>query len=333
MHSQTQRILATLEVLQTPPINFSLPFHENVPLSPWFWEENVHGNFCPLMLAQQEGWLEITDPEIAFHQWQFSERHGLAASGIFESDPSCIEDDDANILLDEADRQRRTVSYEHLLDWVESHLSEVQSVLVKHNSDYTWSFIVGKLADGQWLAIAPTVPNETPCYVRSIAKSDQGSEHECNIVVSDIPAHLEPHSFSEPTFNRILSELPPIKIYGWYDGGYNITHDYHLVSAQGNSQQEAIEQLFLVAGFLKVYSFEQFHPGERTYGCDSETANATIERYRHFNDFLNTALPNAKLYCFCFWDYEHLYLIDQPPDVSNGDRVGVVLRSQFTYNP
>jgi hypothetical protein len=330
MHIQTQRLLATIEVLQDPSLTFSLPYHEDsAPWQPWVWDSDVHGEFSPLNLAQQEGWLEITDPEIALKHWQFSEQTGLAGEGIYERD-----DDDAKILLDGPTRERRSDTYAQLLAWLEKHLTDLQATLVKCHSGYTWAFVVGKLASGQWLAFAPNVPNETPCYVTPMHTPRDPSDHrERDIIVSDLPTIEPTEQFSDPQLDQILSGLAPIKIYGWYDGGYNHTHDYHLVSAQGTAQSVAIDRLFRATGFLEVYSFEQFNLGEQLAGYGDDHGKRLGDRYQHFNRFLAEMLPTAQMYCFCFWDYEHIYLIDTHHEDANRDCVGVVLRSQFTYNP
>jgi hypothetical protein len=335
MHSQTQRLLATIEVIQDPSLTFSLPYHEDsAPWKPWVWDSDVHGEFSPLNLAQQEGWLEVTDPEIALKHWQFSEQQGLAGEGILECDPSCIEDDDAKILQDEPSRKQRSDAYEQLLAWIEKHLSNLQATLVKCHSGYTWAFVVGKLSNGQWLALAPNVPNETPCYVTPMNTPRDPSDHrDRDIIVSDLPTTEQTEQFSDPQLDQILSSLGAIKIYGWYDGGYNHTHDYRLVLAQDTSKALAIEQLFRATGFLEVYSFEQFNLGEQLAGYGDDHGKRLGDRYQHFNQFLAEMLPTAQMYCFCFWDYEHIYLIDTPNKEVNRDCVGIVLRSQFTYNP
>ena len=64
-----------------------------------------------------------------------------------------------------------------------------------------------------------------------------------------------------------------------------------------------------------------------------------IERkYNLLSSFLHGNFPELLVYRFCFWDYEHLYILGETGDRDDAlrplrDRVGVSLHSQFTYNP
>jgi hypothetical protein len=333
MYSKAIQHLASLEVLLETPLHFRLPHNDGGTLTPWFWDNTNDGAFNLLALAQREGWMQWTDSEVAIETWQFSEQRGLAAPGILENDPSCIEDDDANILLSEADRDRRAQVYDDLLAWFNQNLQKQQTFLMRCSSDYTWVVVVGQQANGRWLAIAPTVPNETPCYVTDSNSHDENRDDYRDIIIKSKvePRIAEP--LSDSTLAALLEQLPGIKIYGWYDGGYNITHNYQLHTAVADSQEEAIADIFLRSGFLEQYHFQTLAPGEQLYDGSDKTSKIAIDRFAGFNRFLSEVMPEIQLYCFCFWDREFLYFVTDEQLYSMGDRVGFSLRSQFTYNP
>ena len=76
--------------------------------------------------------------------------------------------------------------------------------------------------------------------------------------------------------------------------------------------------------------FEGFALRQLNSGCSNEVTKEFEERAQHLNKFLSQTFPDLKLYRFCFWDYENLYILGKS---ATEDRVGIVIRSQFTYNP
>jgi hypothetical protein len=109
-------------------------------------------------------------------------------------------------------------------------------------------------------------------------------------------------------------------------------HHHSIVLASGASQEEAINNALLKSGLVEIYKVEKFMiQGDRGWGFDRDGDNAT-----HLINFLNTVFPKLLLYRFCFWDYEHLYILGETDDSqqdSSASWVGVAIHSQFTYNP
>jgi hypothetical protein len=54
------------------------------------------------------------------------------------------------------------------------------------------------------------------------------------------------------------------------------------------------------------------------------------DRFERLNRFLKATFSDLRMYRFCFWDYEHLYFLDAN---QTHDKAGIVMRSQFNYNP
>jgi hypothetical protein len=334
MNTQAIQHLATLEVLLEQRLSFRLPCHENSgSLDPWFWDSAITGTFTPLKLAQKQGWMQWTDPEVAVETWQCPEQ-GTASASILSNGQCAMEDDREKILLSSAERDRRCEAYEDLLGWFNQHLTQQRNFIMRCNSDYGWAAVVGQQPDGQWLAIAPSVPQETPCYVtdKSISVEDRRSEDR-DLIVKAMPARPACQTPSDPELQTLLAQLPPIQIYGWYDGGYNHTHEYRLCVSQAASQEAAIAHLFQQSGFVEQYPFQALSPGDQLYGNGDEERAIAAQRFAHFDRFLSETFPEMQLYRFCLWDQEFLYFVSDEALYEGGDRVGFSLHSQFTYNP
>lgn len=334
MHAEAIRHLATLEVLLEQPLYFGLPFHENSGiLQPWFWDSTTSGNFSPLTAAQREGWMQWTDSEVAVQTWQFSEQ-GTASISILNNGQCAMEDDEDKILLSPEERDRRREVYEDLLAWVNQNLANQRNFIMRCNADYSWAAVVGQQPDGQWLAIAPTVPQETPRYLtnQNVPVEDRRS-HDRDLIVKAMPTPLASHSPSNSELKALLEQLPAIQVYGWHDGGYNNTHNYQLWVSQAESQADAIANLCKQSGFVEQYGFQALSPGEQLYRNGDEARLITAQRFADLERFLSTTFPAMQLYRFCLWDQEFLYFVSDGERYGTGDRVGLSLHSQFTYNP
>lgn len=135
------------------------------------------------------------------------------------------------------------------------------------------------------------------------------------------------NSQAEIKINKILEKLEPIKIYGYYNGGYCHIHDFQVICSLGNTKEDAINQALTASGLVEIYKFERF--SKRASGGWG-FSNYFDNHEQHLANFLHKAFSELLLYRFCFWDYEHFYLLGEKGD---RDFVGVALHSQFTYNP
>ncbi len=311
MELKTEQLLGTLEVLLEKEFRFRLPCHEDgATLKSYFWDATTQGTFTPLHVIQSEGWITQTDPEVAVTNWQWSEYSGLAAKGTFPP----YNRDEQNILLDDATKLERTEKYQALLELLASNLENLQAFIFSCGPGYSLSIVVGQITEQKWICLSPTVPQETYGYVNNESK-DSVEE-----ILSAVEVQIQ----------AALNELSKIQVYGWYGGGYENVHDYQMVYAVGNSRDQAIEQALAVAGLVEIGIFEGFALRQLNSGYSNEVTKEFEERSQHLNKFLSQTFPDLKLYRFCFWDYENLYILGQS---ATEDRVGIVIRSQFTYNP
>ncbi len=328
MKPETEQRLGTLEVLLEKEIYYSLPCHENsATLQPYAWDATLKGEFTPLNLIKSEGWIIETDPEIAFANWLWTEQNGLASSLIYFYD-----EDPEKFLLDEASKNKRYQQYSNLLDLLIEKIQDLQAFTFSYNSHYSLSVVVGRVPDNQrWICLSATVPQETPEFINELI--------HCSPYKEEKESNLEAKKMSqvEIKINDILKELGKIKIYGYYDGGYNHIHNHSIVLRSADSQEEAINNVLLASGLVEIYKVEKFMiQGKGGWGFSVHDRDFNQDDVTNLINFLNTVFPKLLLYRFCFWDYEHLYILGKTGDFqqhSSVSYVGVAIHSQFTYNP
>jgi hypothetical protein len=323
MKPETERRLGTIEVLLEKPLYFRLPYHEDSAiLKPYAWDSAQLGKFTLLNLIQVNDWIRQTDPEVAIENWHWSEQTGLAAKGLLQVDHSC-QDDDKRIFLKNETKQMRKQAYQALLAFLKANLQNLKAYTLSLSQDYySLSIVVGQLPNQRWLCISPTVPQETPNFTNS--------EMRCSAYTQDTALPTAEPSEIETEIAQLLEQFDPIQIYGWYEGGYNHVHNYELVYAVGDTDEIAIEQALSQAGLITTHQFESFKLGEQLVAYDEAHAQELAERFMYLNQFLKQVFSEILLYRFCFWDYEHLYLLN---NTSPDDQVGIKISSQFTYNP
>jgi|GEM_PF-2521741 len=340
MQPETAQWLGSLECLLENKLWISFPWHEEGgTLQPYVWDAEVHNTLTVLHLLQVEGWMQATDLEVALQDWQWPEQQGSAAPGMFVFDPQfCLQDDPENILLDGETQSERSQIYQTLQTLLKTELQDVQAFKLSCCPDYSLSIVMGKTAGNLWLGLAAIVPQETPFKmfeqdgIRRLDFHFVDGEGELKYSVLPDLAIATPKQEAgaiDPTLAQIqalLSQLEPIRIYGWYDGGYRHTHNYGIICASGKEYEQVFELTLKTAGLFQLHQFQ---------GFDFETApnnknDEDRQMFQQLNRFLNRTLSNIKLYRFCFWDYEHIYVLGQSRE---NDRVGIVVRSQFFYNP
>ncbi|NEO86565.1 MAG: hypothetical protein F6J87_20250 [Spirulina sp. SIO3F2] len=317
MHLETEQQLGTLEVLLTERLPFRLPDHQDGDsFQPYVWDASQWGAFTPLGLLQVEGWMTETDPEIALNHWQWPEQTSFAAQGI-----GLYDDDPAQIGLTVACQHARQEAYHSLLALLELELPILNAYTFSYCPDYQLSVLVGQLPDQSWLCIAPTVPQETPDYTNDRLQS-------CPLLQSEAPR--ESISTIETQIAERISDFAPIQTYGWYGGGYDQIHTYQLVYGVDSTEAIALEKTLEKAGLITIRQFKQLNISEQLEAYDELKAQILMERFTQLERFLKHTFAEIVLYRICFWDYEHLYLLGTS---KTEDKVGIVLRSQFTCNP
>ncbi len=328
LQPEAQTLLEALQPLVEPEMGWllRLPNHEDGgELYPFVWEASKQGEFNLWSLLQAEGWSQTATLEAALESWSLPDRSGTV-NGETWLLPS---DDQAGILLDAAAKEARLEHYRSLIDWLEANLQHLQAFRLSCTSEqdadpYATVMVVGQAAE-VWLSVAPSIPHATP-------------ERDFPFQAGSVTASPQPAPALEPQLqisldqlDQILAQLGTIQVYGYYGGGYDQVHDHKLVCATGISQTAAIEQVLRIAGGTETRAFDHFKPK-----ADSASERQPIE---NLDQFLHRSFSQLRLDRICCWNREHFYISGKcNSDECNsgrqaGDRIGVVLRSRFTYNP
>lgn len=303
MKPETKRLLGTLEVL----------CHN--PSDTLFWETEIEGEFSLLKFMQRQGFLKPTDLEVAVENWRQTELRGTAG----REDYYAPEPEYRNNLFDEETKVFRAAKYRLLWQKLASNLAEIQAFIISahHLEEYSeWSHpyydfcvVIGKTKDKDWLGLAPTVCNEVfystdKSHPKSQPKSTESLGKNTKNVLSQI--------------DKIISELTPTIMYGYYDGGYNHTYDHQIFCEVAANKALAFEGVLSQAGMLKITEIAEVKHQ------DSLNPSSKI------NPFFNSELDPVNAYELAFWDIGYVYKLGQN---SVGDWLGVSWFCEFEYNP
>ncbi|MGK7923526.1 MAG: nuclease A inhibitor family protein [Trichodesmium sp.] len=317
MKLETKKLLGTLELLV-----------EN----PFFWETEKWGNFNVWNLMLSEGFVNLTDVDLAISHWQNVEHWGTPTYQTeydFEYAPLRNGRDDdrhENVWNDEIEAFR-VERYQQLLTLLKAELQDLQAFrlttiehLKRRYPYFYFHILIGKTEDGDWFCFSPIVPDQ-------VRDSDE---------VSDVaPARLRQRSLeplktgsTETNFlnskaldlqskiDAILSELPPITIYGYYEGGYDYSYQHQIVYATASNKILAVEKALQAAEMLKVENID--------------VELRSNEYNRKVSQFFQTQLHQPKTYSLSFWDIGYIYQVAETP---TGDWLGVRKMVEFDYNP
>lgn len=299
MKPETEKLLGTLEVLIG---DLSHTF---------FWEVEERGEFNVWNLMIAEGFVQLSDVDVAIAHWQSVERWGTPTDrSDYDYAPPRNERKDEWSAEIEA---KRSEIYQNLLQILQLKLQNLQSFklsIAPERKDYfEWIhphfcayILVGKMEDGNWLCLSPAVP-------------DQNLPRHSKTSTLTFPSAIA----SEPlqSIQNLIAELTPITLYGYYYGGYNYTYEHRIFCVSANQKQLAIKLALQAAGMLTT---------DNPYGEDSLFRNQT----QKLNQFLGTVLRDRIFYRLSFWDIAYSYEVGQ---AATGDWLGVRWMDKFEYNP
>lgn len=305
MKPETERLLGTLEVLSHNP-SYTL-----------FWETEIDGEFSLLKFMQRQGFVKPTDLEVAVENWREAELRGTAG----REDYYAPEPEYRNNLFDEETLAFRAEKYRLLLQKLASNLAEIQAFIVSahHLEAYSeWSHpyydfcvVIGQTKDKDWLCLAPTVCNEVEVFYstdKSPPKSQPKSTESLGKNTKKVLSQIQ----------KIVSELTPTIMYGYYGGGYNHTYDHQIFCEAASNKGLAFERVLSQAGMLKITAIEEVQNDN------------TLDSREKINQFINSELDPVNAYSLAFWDIGYVYKLGQN---SVGDWLGVSLFREFEYNP
>ena len=307
MKPETEQLLRTLEVLNEHPSRI------------FVWDAEEQGEFTMWNLALAEGFVSLTDVDVALAHWQAVEHWGTPEDQTdHEYAPPRDEREDGWNAEIEA---KRAELYQQLSQFLKADLQDLQAFILsvpkRNYKDFQWEhyyfcfyIIIGKTNDEKWLCFSQTVPDQ----VSSPHSKQQNSE---SLEVTDIKL-LNAKTLGLPSkIHSILLELPPITLYGYYYGGYDYTYEHQIVHATATQKSLAIEMALQAAGMLTV---------EKT------NFEYALNKYnsRKLSQFFNSKLSEHTIYSLSFWDIGYTYEIGQGP---TGEWLGIQSPLEFEYNP
>jgi len=313
MNAETLKLMGTLEVL----------CHGNYH-RPILWNSALYGEFSLWAFMMKKGFSTQTDVELAFRHWQLMEKWGTPTDCQYEYAPTRAERKNED--WSEEIAIRRSVIYQTLLQSLESKLDGLQAhkLAIPKDTSKTleWShpsfsvfLLVGQLPSGHWLCLLPTVPDQV-----GIHHSQQGAK---TAVIAPQTSHLE-SNMSEDAAEREIMELirslKPLKLYGYYHGGYNYSYQHKIVSGSAASKEAAIEKALQVAKML----VRQKTSVEYVEGLRGRSNS------RDISQFMNKMLKERTTYLLSFWDVAYSYELAKTP---TDDWLGVHSIGEFEYNP
>ncbi|MEH1942266.1 MAG: hypothetical protein V7L01_18910 [Nostoc sp.] len=266
-----------------------------------------------------EGFVNLTDIEIAFKHWQNIEEWGTPTNQQEFCEYAPPRSERKENTWNESIANERQGYYQQLQQLVKNNLQNIQaynlSVTKAAHQYFEWehpyfsvSIVVGETSDRHWFCLAPSVPDQVSDNYRD------RNQPTTQIVYEESPSQAT-QMITEVKI--LLNNLTPITNYGYYHGGYNYTYQHQIVGALAKTKTTAIELALQAATMVFL---------------EKRTVEYTDGRYssRKLNQFMNQCLHNRTDYNISFWDVGYTYEVGQTPA---GDWLGVRSTSEFNYNP
>ncbi|MEH2240882.1 hypothetical protein [Nostoc sp.] len=306
MHPETEQLLGTLQILCS---------------NSFVWETTNQGEFNIWNLMISEGFVNLTDIELAFTHWQNIEEWGTPTNQKacdYEYAPPRSERKDKTWNENVAYERKRY--YQQLQQLLTNNLQNIQAYnLSVHKAtpqNFEWehpyfsvSIVVGETSDRHWFCLAPTIPDQVSYNYRD------RNQPTTQIVSEESPSQATQTLITEVKI--LLDNLTPITNYGYYHGGYNYTYQHYLVGAIAKTKTTAIELALQAATMVFL---------------EKRTIEYADGRYNSpkLSQFMNQCLDNRTYYSISFWDLGYSYEVGQTPV---GDWIGVRSQGEFEYNP
>lgn len=305
MKLETEQLLGTLEILCSDL---------------FVWETANQGEFNLWNLMISEGFVHLTDIELAFKHWQNIEEWGTPTNQqeFYEYAPPRSEREDNT--WNESIANERQGYYQQLQQLIKNHLQNIQAYNLSFpktaHQSFEWghpyfsmSIVVGETSDRHYFCLAPTIPDQV--------SYNQRDRHQrtTQIICEESPTQATQNLIAEVQI--LLDKLPPITNYGYYHGGYNYTYQHQIVGALAKTKTTAI-QLALQAATMVFLE-------KRTVEYADDGYNS-----RKLSQFMNQCLRDRTCYSISFWDVGYSYEVGQTPA---RDWLGVRSQGEFEYNP
>lgn len=316
MHVKTERALGTLQVLlEESSLRFHLRYNHSATFKPFVWHGRKNRPFSVLALVQNQGWVIQTDLELAFECWEKTAEMGYLNRDDYPEDYD-------NLLADKTVHETNKSIYLQAKTLVETKSSQNKSWIVSCSPEYRNAVVLAHDSDStQWLSLASIAPPQT-LVKDEVVRAPLGLSEDPGVRLCAFQRSLE----------TAANQLTPVPIYGFYGGGYDCHFDYRLVQGCDLTLAGAFEKALIASGMLEVSVFKGFNPDAFSdYWCDEKAAfEADKRRYERLNTFLLQTFEKPKFIRLSLWKRTYLFILGQ---LQEDDLVGVVIESDFDYNP
>jgi hypothetical protein len=315
MKPTTEQLLGAIQVLTEQKIMFCLPNHETAYWEPMAWESDKSGEFNLFNLITSRAWVTETDIEIVIQGWQeLDNQRYLNNDDYPETYDNCFNDDT------ETDR---TVIYKELCDFIKVYSQETMALKLS-SSPYHYSFyiVLVRISEDRWICISPTAPQEKAI--------------ETEVSRSPIERHLDAVEIDQSILiltrdiKKIINQVQPIKVYGYYGGGYDYHFDNFLVYGLGKDKGIALSIALEKAGMSEFSCFDQLSPTFAEWMFEDERINGLQESYDTLNRFFKESFSTVRMLQCSFWDYQYVCIAGQSAD---GNWIGIYSENSFDFNP
>ncbi len=249
-----------------------------------------------------EGLVKETDLELVFQHWQKMEEW-VTLTDMHRDDceyaPYRSEREEYEEDWNESIALERKDLYQQLHQALTTDFTNLQAykILISGKSSFYISIIIAEAVDGKWLCLTPTIPDQ-------VIKNDElnnGSRiHDIdNTLVSNI--------------SEILRLLKPLKMYGYYHGGYNYCYHHQIIRTISPTKEKAFEEALQAASMVTINS------ATSEYNDDDKLIQ-----------FINKCLLDLTYYTGDFWEVGFIYKLARTEDY---DWMRVRTFVEFEYNP
>lgn len=314
MHSETEKIFRVLE-----SYNANLPDDRKVWDKPFLWNSEQQGKFDIWKFLVSEGFVYSTvqSTEIeraidrAIQHWQDIESRGTPTTQEkYQYAPYWKERKDRvpSYIL----KQRANV-YQALAYFVKQYLQNLEVHLLSDtlytDNDFEVYIILGQTSDLDWLCLMPTVPAQVEFQDTRLLRVNVEALTYCKSENSTTQNLFE-------KINKILAQLEPIRIYGYYYGGYNYTYKHRIICTTSSNKTKAIKLGLQASRMLTVDK--------------SLSKMIMYPRGEQVRQFMQEALQGCRRYIISFWESGYAYELGY---IQTGDWLGFKHWFWCEYNP
>jgi hypothetical protein len=321
MNPKTEQIFASLEIL-VERLPFDLPYHEDGGhVYPFVWNTQVQSEFNIFNLCRSNGWIKLTDAPLVIKQWQ-----GLEYTKAFNDE----EHEEINeFFLNDENIHAWQDGIRSLAQSID-RLDNIQAYDFQFRSDVSPNgIILGRDNDGNWIGVTSTV------YLSGV------------IPKATLDFNRDPQSELDTTADRseIITQITSniassknIQLDGDFGGGYPYSYNHKIVYGIGATRELAWKSTIQASGMLSRGKFNNIYQKdsdllERYYDYAAEKIDNVFGRYLSIVKLFKQELIESTVYRISSWNSENIYIIGEPKQGNQGDRVGIYIKSNFVYNP